>query len=169
MQLRKNNVALILATSHLNGNTIQLCEKIISTTKVDCFNLSQYEISYFDYNNQNKNDDFLPLMRRLIDNYDTFIFASPIYWYAMCAQMKTFFDRTTDLLTVEKELGRKLRGKKAMFITSSIGNHLGDNFWLPIKATFDYLGMKLIFTLHCKEKEISNEQIKGITKKIEEF
>ena len=48
--------------------------------------------------------------------YEQIIFATPIYWYAMSAQLKTFFDRMTDLLTIHKPLGRQLRKGKKMFL-----------------------------------------------------
>lgn len=59
-----------------------------------------------------RNDDYLNLMKQILDKYETLILATPVYWYSMSGIMKVFFDRLTDLLTIEKELGRKLRGKK---------------------------------------------------------
>ncbi|MCP4458779.1 MAG: NAD(P)H-dependent oxidoreductase [Cytophagales bacterium] len=38
--------------------------------------------------------------------------ATPVYWYSMSGIMKVFLDRIYDVLTIEKELGRKLHGKK---------------------------------------------------------
>ena len=81
----------------------------------------------------------------------------------MSAIMKTFFDRISDLLTIDKDLGRRLRGKSVLFITSSEGNHLGDDFWIPIKATFNYLGMNLKLTIHCLHDIISEEQLDEIS------
>lgn len=59
-----------------------------------------------------RNDDYLNLMKQILEKYETLILATPVYWYSMSGIMKVFFDRLTDLLTIEKELGRKLRGKK---------------------------------------------------------
>ena len=58
-------------------------------------------------------------MKTIISKYDTIIFATPVYWYSMSGILKVFIDRITDLLTIEKELGRKLRGKK-MAVVSQI-------------------------------------------------
>ena len=48
----------------------------------------------------------------------------------------------------EKDLGRKLRGKQMAVISTSNGNNLGDNFWLPFKASAEYLGIKYLGNLH---------------------
>lgn len=105
---------------------------------IKVYKLTDYNISNYNYSHQNKSDDFIPLIKKLIKNSATIIFVTPVYWYAMSAIMKTFFDRITDLLNVEKELGKKLRRKNVIFVTSSEGDHLDDDFWIPIKATFNY-------------------------------
>ncbi len=87
----------------------------------DLVDLNDYDFSYFDYEHKNRGDDFLPLMSRLIEAYDVFVFATPVYWYAMSGIVKVFFDRITNLLTIEKDLGRRLRGKKMAGISCSIG------------------------------------------------
>ncbi len=51
-------------------------------------------------------------MNDIVDKYDVLIFATPVYWYSMSGIMKVFFDRITDLLTIKKDIGRKLKGKK---------------------------------------------------------
>lgn len=84
----------------------------------------------------------------------------------MRAIMKTFFDRLSDLLTIEKELGRTLRGKNVIFITSSIGDHLGDDFWTPIIATCKYLEMNLLLGIHCVDNSITEEQINQVANNI---
>jgi hypothetical protein len=52
-------------------------------------------------------------------------------WYSMSSVMKVFFDSLSDLLETEKDLRRKLRGKNMAAIGCSIGNHIGDAFWMP--------------------------------------
>ncbi|MFW5760799.1 MAG: NAD(P)H-dependent oxidoreductase [Cyclobacteriaceae bacterium] len=64
-------------------------------------------------------------------NYDLLIFAAMVYWYSISGIMKVFFDRITDLLTIEKNLGRQLRGKYMAAISCCNGNNLEENFWLP--------------------------------------
>ncbi|WP_035842974.1 flavodoxin family protein [Crocinitomix catalasitica] len=149
-------IALIQGSSRNDGDAAALSKKILFHTEWDLINLNDYKISFYDYHHENKNDDFLPLMVKLIDNYDVFIFVTPVYWYAMSGVLKVFFDRFSDLLTIEKEIGRKLRGKKMGVITCSNGSNLGEQFWLPFKATADYLGMNNIANLHTVS--LDNEQ-----------
>ena len=66
----------------------------------------------------------------------------------MSGIMKVFFDRMTDLLTIEKTTGRLLRGKNMAVVSSSYGGNLGAQFWLPFKASADYLGMNYLRNIH---------------------
>ena len=97
------HAAILFGSSNTLGNTFQISQRMADELSIPIYNLFDYAISNFDYNHLNKNDDFLPLIRELIDKYETLIFITPVYWYAMSAIMKTFFDRLSDLLTIEKE------------------------------------------------------------------
>ena len=123
--------------------------------------MNDYKIGYYDYEHRNRNDDYLPLMKELIEKYDKFIFATPVYWYSMSGIMKVFFDRITDLLEIEKDIGRKLRGKSMAVISCSIGNNLNDAFWLPFSETANYLGMAYLGNAHLiagKKNELELEE-----------
>jgi len=143
---------IIVASSRKDGNTNDLAQKLIELSGWDIINLLDYNISHFDYDHKNTEDDFLPLIEKLILTYDHFIFVTPVYWYSMSGVLKVFFDRFTDLLTIRKELGRKLKGKKMSVITTSTGDHLDDVFWIPFKETAQYLEMNFIATLHTVPK-----------------
>ncbi len=125
----------------------------------DFIDLMDFNILHFDYEHQNKNDDYLDVIKRITDNYDVLIFATPVYWYSMSGIMKVFFDRLTDLLRIEKEIGRKLRGKHMAVISSSNGDNLGINFWLPFKKSAEYLGMNYIADLHTFQDKFEPEKI----------
>jgi hypothetical protein len=62
--------------------------------------------------------------------------------------MKVFFDRLSDLVTIRKDLGRALKGKQMAVISSSGGNDLGEQFWLPFSYSAEYLEMAFIQGLH---------------------
>jgi multimeric flavodoxin WrbA len=141
-------IIVIVGSSRNDGDTTALVKGLIKKTKWDLVNLNDYSFSYYDYKHKNRNDDYLPLMKQMVEKYDTLIFATPIYWYAMSGIMKVFFDRITDLMTIEKELGRKLRGKKMAVISCSNGGNLGEYFWLPFSESAKYLGMKYIGNIH---------------------
>jgi multimeric flavodoxin WrbA len=139
---------IILGSSRKNGDTRKIVDELIKISGWDVLDLNDYKIGYYDYEHKNLNDDYLPLMRKIIAEYDVLIFATPVYWYSMSGIMKVFFDRITDLLDEEKDLGRKLRGKSMAAVSCSGGDNLGDNFWLPFSATANYLGMSYLGNTH---------------------
>lgn len=139
---------IISGSSRNDGDTKTLTNELIKKSNWDLIDLNDYNFGYYDYKYQNINDDYIKLMQKIIENYDTLIFATPVYWYSMSGIMKVFFDRITDLLEIEKGLGRKLRGKNMAAISCSIGNNLGDIFWLPFSETANYLGMEYLGNLH---------------------
>jgi multimeric flavodoxin WrbA len=154
------NPLMILGSSRPHGDTAKLVQEIARQTQWDVIDLREYEISYYDYHHLNREDDFLPLMRQILDQYDTFLFATPVYWYAMSGIMKVFFDRITDLLTIEKELGRRLRGKNMAAISCSNGNNLEEYFWMPFRESAHYLGMNYLGDAHFYSEELDHSQDK---------
>jgi len=108
-------VAVILGTSRGDGNTRKLVDEFSVFSDAKVFDLADYDISFYDYEHHNQGDDFLPLMRELVA-FDHIVYATPLYWYSMSAQLKVFFDRISDLLTIDKDLGRQLKGKSDMCV-----------------------------------------------------
>lgn len=157
---------IILGTSRNDGDTESLVTGLAEKSTWDLINLNDYNFSYYDYNHANRDDDFLPLMKKIIENYDVLIFATPVYWYSMSGIMKVFFDRITDLLTIEKDLGRQLRGKKMGVISSSNGGNLGEQFWIPFKESANYLGMPYIGNLHTIIDENHDLQLQSFIEQI---
>ncbi|KQO34295.1 FMN reductase [Flavobacterium sp. Leaf82] len=139
---------IILGSSRKNGNTTKIVDEISKEHGIEVIDLSDFNISYYDYESKNREDDFLPLIKGILENYDTLIFATPIYWYNMSGIMKVFFDRFSDLLRIEKETGRKLRGKKIGVISNSHDNEIEESFYIPFKKSADYLGMEYLGHAH---------------------
>lgn len=160
---------IILGSSRKNGDTRKTVDEIIKLSNWDLIDLNDYNIGYYDYEHKNLNDDYLPLMRKIITNYDVLIFATPVYWYSMSGIMKVFFDRITDLLDNEKDLGRKLRGKSMAALSCSTGDNLGEMFWLPFKESANYLGMDYLSSLHTIAGNDETENLKNFVRKIEEY
>jgi multimeric flavodoxin WrbA len=150
---------IIVGSSRNDGDTLKLVNDIVKKTNWELINLSDYNFSYYDYESKNRNDDYLTLMKQIVEKYDTLIFATPVYWYSMSGIMKVFFDRFTDLLVNKKELGRQLRKKEMAVITSSVGDNLGDDFWLPFVKTSNYLGMKYVGNLHTVNDNLIEEEL----------
>ncbi len=65
------HVAIVLGTSRSDGNTrklISLIENKLENRRVGCrlFILNEFQISPFDYEHKNLNDDFLPMIHQLL-------------------------------------------------------------------------------------------------------
>lgn len=112
-----NNHIIIFGSSRSFGNTRKALNDVVGKSSIELIDLNDFDISPFDYEHRNAEDDFIPLMEKIAD-YDTLIIATPVYWYSMSTQHKIFFDRFSDLLKIRKDLGRKLRGKKLFVIAS---------------------------------------------------
>lgn len=139
---------IIVGSSRNKGNTTRIIENVAKQFNIDVVNLSQYNISYYDYESKNRDDDFLPLIKNILEKYDTLIFATPVYWYSMSGIMKVFFDRFSDLIRIEKETGRKLKGKKMAVISNSHDNKIENEFYIPFRKSAVYLGMDYLGDQH---------------------
>ena len=151
----ENKKVIIVGSSRSNGNTSKIVDAISNQINADIIDLRDYTISFYDYESKNSNDDFLPLIRSIIEKYDTLLFATPVYWYSMSGIMKVFFDRLSDLIRIEKETGRKLRGKKMFVITNSHDDELEYNFYIPFQKSAEYLGMEYLGNKHFNANKIN--------------
>nr|WP_315252368.1 NAD(P)H-dependent oxidoreductase [uncultured Flavobacterium sp.] len=154
----ENNKVIIVGSSRSKGNTSKIAEKISIQINADIIDLRDYSISYYDYESTNIGDDFLPLIKSILEKYDTLIFATPIYWYNMSGIMKVFFDRFSDLIRIEKETGRMLRGKNMFVISNSDDDKLDYDFYLPFRLSADYLGMKYLGGKHFSYQTMKDQE-----------
>jgi multimeric flavodoxin WrbA len=141
------DAVVILASSRSQGNTRLLVDYLIETTDIPIIDLSSKNISYYDYERTAGNDDFIPVIQTLAEK-QVWILATPVYWYSMSAQMKTFFDRLTDLLTTHKDLGWRLRGRAVALLASGTDPNLPEGFEAPFRLTCRYLGLNFLGTCY---------------------
>ena len=147
--LRQMNTTIIIqGSSKSDGDTNTVLNYLNTSNQFDIIDLNTKSIGHFDYGFKNANDDFLPLMESIIEKYDTILFATPVYWYSMSGILKVFFDRISDLLKTEKDIGRKLRGKNMGMISVSNSNDLKEGFSMPFIETANYLGMNYLGDMH---------------------
>lgn len=152
---------IIQGSSRSNGNTNKIVSFVQKETDFDIIDLKSKQIGGFDYNFKNRDDDFLPLMKEIVSKYDTIIFATPVYWYSMSGIMKNFFDRITDCLKIEQEIGKKLRGKAMGMISCGSDSELRTGFKMPFVESANYLGMHYVGDIHTwMENEIISEPLK---------
>lgn len=148
--LRENEPkgVIVLGSARSDGHTGQVAAEFARESGFALIDLNDLDIGYFDYNMPDRDDDFLPLMQRLV-GYDLIVFATPVYWYSMSAIMKTFFDRLTDLLKWHKDLGSRLRGKSmAMMSCGSHDRIERASFSHPFESSARYLGMHYLGAVH---------------------
>lgn len=156
---------IIQGSSRGSGNTSKIVELVLAELAADVVDLSLKNISAYDYEHANRNDDFLPLMREVVQ-YDLIILATPVYWYSMSGLMKNFLDRITDCLKIEKETGRKLRGKALAVIACSSEPTVTPGFFEPFRLSAAYLGMEYLGEIHTWiEKEEPAVPVKDAVKK----
>lgn len=158
---------IIQGSARSIGNTNKIVNLLANKLNFAIIDLNQKNIGQYDYENKNSSDDFLPTIREIIENYDTIIFATPVYWYSMSGIMKAFFDRITELLKTEKELGRKLRMKNMAMVSCGSDHILQEGFTMPFFETANYLGMNYVGDVHTWVENDSVPEI--VISSIEEF
>ncbi len=128
-------------------------DRIASELSIEVIDLSQKDISFFDYEHKNRNDEFELTMNYVLE-HENIIFASPEYWYAVSSPMKIFLDRISDYLEIPEllEKGRLLRGKTAYVVCTSIYEKPSSPYLDCFKMTFDYLGMHFCGYIHANCK-----------------
>lgn len=145
----KTRAIAILGSSRSNGNTRRLLEIVLNDRPVEVIDVARLDIGYYDYRHRNADDDFARLAPKLIE-VRAIVFATPVYWYAMSAPLKTFIDRLSDLLEVRREIGRALRGRIGYLVASSTQSVLPPGFETPFQMTCDYLEMRWGGTFHAR-------------------
>ena len=61
---------IIFGSSRSFGHTRKVIDDILGSRGINLFDLNNFDISPFDYEHRNSNDDFIPLIEKLIE-YDT--------------------------------------------------------------------------------------------------
>ncbi|CAM1357920.1 FMN reductase [Tenacibaculum sediminilitoris] len=164
-----NKTIIIQASSKSKGNTNKVINYLNNNSSFNFVDLRTKNIGVFEYDFSNADDDFIPLMEEIINQYDTIVFATPVYWYSMSATLKTFFDRLSDLLHYKKDLGRQLRGKNMAMISNSDANDLRDGFEMPFIESAKYLSMNYLGSVHAWFNKNGDDLHSEAKLKIDEF
>ncbi|MBX9976693.1 MAG: NAD(P)H-dependent oxidoreductase [Alphaproteobacteria bacterium] len=131
---------IIFGSSRSFGETWSAVHVVLGDNKsIPIIDLNTLSIAPYDYTYKNKEDDYLPLMERIV-THDLIVLATPVYWYTMSSLMKMFIDRLSDLLDIRKDIGRQLRGKR-LYVVASFGTSLPKGFEEPFSQTCAYLGI----------------------------
>lgn len=141
------NTIILFASARELGNTRKIAQSVQEKTDADFLNISALNISAYDYEHRNRQDDFIPSFEKIV-NYKNLIFITPVYWYSMSGPMKIFFDRMSDLMTIRKDLGRSLAKKNMAAICCSSNGEVYPGFFMPFARTADYLDMNYLGDCH---------------------
>jgi multimeric flavodoxin WrbA len=131
---------IILGSARAEGETGKAVALAFPEGAAGLVVLPQYEIGGYDYAHRNAGDDFAGIAAR-IQEASALVFATPVYWYAMSAPLKFFFDRLTDLTENQRAVGKALVGKPVWLIATGTEPELPEGFEVPFRRTADYLGM----------------------------
>lgn len=153
---------IIQGSSNPKGNTYTITNFISKQLNADILDLTTLDISPFDYQFNNQNDDFNKTAHNLLDSYDLIIFSTPVYWYTMSGIMKNFFDRFTGGLLKDNALGRKFEHKKMATIACGSSSEPIEGFFIPFVKSAEYLKMNYLGNTHLW---IGAEDNKKISKK----
>jgi multimeric flavodoxin WrbA len=144
----------LFSSSRRHGNTGQFLDRIAQDLAIEIVDLAKARISPYDYEHRNRDDEFEPLMKRVL-TFDQVVFATPVYWYAASPAMKVFLDRVSDFLELPDlvEEGRKLRGKQAYVVCTSVYDEAPQSFLSAFLETFQYLGMRFggVAHVNCRD------------------
>ena len=132
---------IIFGSSRSDGHTRKAVDLAFQDINYEFIDLSELNISEFDYEGRNYEDDFLPLMKK-IQTYNHIILATPIYWYMPSSRMKIFLDRWSDILKPPfKHMGKSLQDKK-IYVVSSNGTEASSCFEEQFELICKYMNMQ---------------------------
>jgi len=137
-----SEILIINGSARLNGDTQKFISKLTEGIAFDQINLSQHYFLPYNYDNQYPLEDQFEVFAREILYHKHIIFATPVYWYAMSGRMKNLFDRLTDWVTLNKDVGRNLKDKTVKLIAVGTDGDLPDGFLTPFFMTANYMEMK---------------------------
>jgi multimeric flavodoxin WrbA len=133
---------IVLGSARKDSHTRTLLRNVFNSLPHELIDLLDYEIAPFDYNAEYpEGDQFQALTDKMVQAKHI-VFATPVYWYSMSGILKNFFDRFTDLVSVEKDKGRALKGKNVYLFSVGADAFAPEGFEVPFRETAKYLQMK---------------------------
>ena len=146
------SVVAVLGSARGDGHAAHLLDAALAGRPSRRFDLGALRIRDYAYGQPAVGDDFL-MVAQTIAGSDAVLFVTPVYWYAMSGVLKRFFDRLTDLVTVDKPLGRRLAGRSVWVAACGSDPALPEGFEVPFQKTAAYFGMRYGGTLYVPMQE----------------
>lgn len=151
----KKDILVITGSARKNGDTARLIDLLFAGKSIHLIDLLDHAIHPYSYSaDYPKDDRFISIIETVLE-YDTVIFATPVYWYSMSGLMKIFFDRLTDIVTTHKQLGRKMKGKRVFAIATGADALVPEGFEVPFKRTSEYLEMEFVDCMYFPKSSLT--------------
>ena len=131
---------IILGSARPDGETRRAVDLAFPAGTAELVVLPNFAIGGYDYQHFNAGDAFGNIAPKMAEA-EKIIFATPVYWYAMSAPIKIFFDRLDDMTQNLKTLGKSLKGKSVWVIATGTETVLPEGFEVPFARTAGYFGM----------------------------
>lgn len=131
---------VILGSARADGETRRAVDLAFPDGSIRLANLPDFAIGGYAYDHLNAEDAFGSIADEMVAA-EKIVFATPVYWYAMSAPLKIFFDRLTDLTENRKAQGKALAGKSVWLVATGTDLELPEGFEVPFARTADYFGM----------------------------
>lgn len=132
---------VILGSARPDGDTRSAVDIAFPDGGIELLILAHRHVGGYDYAHSNDGDDFQPAVEAMLKT-DSIVFATPVYWYAMSAPLKFFFDRLTDLTETAKDKGRALADRRIWVIATGTDDALPEGFDVPFRRTAEYFAMR---------------------------
>lgn len=105
----KSKILFINTSRHSDGNTTKMGEVFLDGIEHDTIFLNDYKIYQLG---QHFDDDQFNVVLQAMEQADTIVIGTPVYWHTMSGPLKTFIDRLYEL---DKPV-KALAGKKLYFL-----------------------------------------------------
>ena len=153
---------VILGSARAEGETRRAVDLSFAQGTARLMTLPDFVIGGYSYDYLNADDAFGAIADAMVAS-EKIVFATPVYWYAMSAPMKVFFDRLSDLTENRKAQGKALAGKSTWIIATGTDLELPEGFEVPFARTADYFGMHYrggvyLYTGKDKDRRTHDEQ-----------
>ncbi|BBN83707.1 hypothetical protein PA25_36920 [Pseudoalteromonas sp. A25] len=146
------NTVILFSSANENGNTYKLVSQIMAQCRpeqVKLLTLDNLNFADYNYANAYPEDDFYQVAESLAWA-DNIVFASPVYWHSVSANMKRLIDRMTELTEnpTIKPIGKALKGKQGYVLTTSAHEQVCEIFSGFFDKLFGYFGINNSGLLH---------------------
>lgn len=138
------NIMVLLGSSRRNGNTEYLVEEALKGVNYKSVYLldvhmdpivdQRHESNGFD----DVDDEYEKLFKEFL-NQDIIVFATPLYWFGMSGQMKTFFDRWSQYMREDQYNFKEKMSQKKAYVIITGENPPPKTAALPLIQQFQYI------------------------------